>query len=417
MSLFRRGPSRREVETALTSARGVVEILSLSRANVSAAQDLLAEGQRLLESGDPLRAKEVVERAERIATSLEADYRAAIEARERLNANLERMKAQQMPAGEEARVLDAIHERATATREFEGRAVPDYAGARSLAEDAATRAEEKLNLFGRAGDSIFAAEVAVDGASEVFREGAEPLDMAREVLEKARSELSAGNYELAAKDAGIAEKLALDLMEERRRAIETLESVDHLVQGLRAVGVATNSVTRSLDLGRTLLNKGRIREADDVFNDTAQEAVALGTQYRALLDRFSEASKAIHEMQKEGLPAGEAEAAFGRAKAAMKTGNYALAAACAQDVHAAVTRQRDMRDGLRTWIDEAKKQIERLHELGLTIVNDAEEMVGKAEREFENGDYTATGEDLRIAGLLMRPALNGKARNGPPAPR
>ena len=417
MSLFRRGPSRREVEAALTSARSVVEILSLSRANVSPAQGLLADGERLLESGDTVRAKEAIERAERIATSLESDYRAAIEARERLTANLERMKAQGMPVDEESRALEAIHARATATREFEGRAVPDYAGARSLAEAAAARAEEKLDSFGHAGDAIFAAEVAVDGASEVFREGAEPLDMAREVLEKARSELSGGNYDLAAKDAELAEKLALDLMEERHRAIETLASVDHLMQGLRAVGVATNSVSRALEIGRTLLNKGRIAEAVDTFNDTAQEAVALGTQYRTLLDRFSEASKAIHEMQKEGLPAGEAEAAFGRAKAAMKTGNYALAAACAQDVHAAVTRQREMRDGLRTWIDEAKKQIERLHELGLAIVNDAEEMVGKAEREFENGDYTASGEDLRIAGLLMKPALNGRARNGPAPPR
>ncbi|MEK6851416.1 MAG: hypothetical protein AABY30_02635, partial [Candidatus Thermoplasmatota archaeon] len=154
-----------------------------------------------------------------------------------------------------------------------------------------------------------------------------------------------------------------------------------------------------------------------VFNEAAQEAVALGTQYRALLDRLSEASKAIHETQLEGLPAGDAEAAFGRAKGAMKTGNYLLAATCAQDVHFAVKKQREMRDGLKTWIEEARKQIVRLHELGLAIVNDAEEMVGKAEREFENGDYAATSEDLRIAGFLMKPALNGRARNGPPLPR
>jgi len=417
MSLFRRGPSRRDVETALASARGIVEILSLSRANVSAAQALISEGERLLESGDTAQAAEAIERAERIATSLEADYRAAIEARERLKANVDRMQAAQMPVDEEARAIEAIHARASETRELEDRQVPDYAGARSLAEEAARRADEKLESCVQAGDAIFAAEVAVDGASEVFHGGAEGLDMAREVLEKARTEMSSGNYEMAAKDARIAEKLSLDLMDERQKALETLVSVDHLVQGLRSVGVATNSVNQSLELGRSLVNKGRIAEAVDVFNDTAQEAVALGTQYRALLDRLSEASKAIHEMQKEGLPAADAEAAFGRAKAALKAGNYALATSCAEDVHAVVTQQREMRDGLRTWIDEAKKQIEKLHELGLAIINDAEEMVGKAEREFENGDYAATGEDLRIAGLLMKPALNEKLRNGAPVPR
>jgi tetratricopeptide (TPR) repeat protein len=412
MSLFRRGPARRDVEAALASARSVVEILSLSRANLSEAQALLLEAEALLEKGDTLHAKECAERGERIATALEGDYKAAAESRERLKAQMEHMRAQGLVLAEEEAALEAIHARATGNRELEGRTVPDYAGARAAAEMAARRAEEKLALAGRVGDAIFAAEMALEGLLEVFPEGAEPLDMARQVLEKARAEQAGGNHDLAAKDAAVAEKVALDAMEQRHRALETLESVERLVAGLRAVGVTTHVVSRSLEIGRALLAKGKTAKAEDVFNEAAQEAVALGTQYRGLLDRLSDAARAIQDMRQEGLPAGDAEAAFGRAKAALKAGNYALAGACVQDVHVAVTQQRELREGLKTWIEEAKKQVARLHELGLALVNDVEEMVGKAEREFANGDYAATGEDLRIAGLLMKPALNGKAREG-----
>jgi hypothetical protein len=77
-------------------------------------------------------------------------------------------------------------------------------------------------------------------------------------------------------------------------------------------------------------------------------------------------------------------------------------------VTAAAERQREARDNLREQIDATKAQAQRLRELGLAYANDVEEMVGKAEQEFLEGDFAGTSEDLRIASLLIRP---GKAQD------
>ena len=39
----------------------------------------------------------------------------------------------------------------------------------------------------------------------------------------------------------------------------------------------------------------------------------------------------------------------------------------------------------------------------MDYANDVEEMVLRAEREFENGDFVTSSEDLKIANLLIGP--------------
>jgi len=153
----------------------------------------------------------------------------------------------------------------------------------------------------------------------------------------------------------------------------------------------------------------------DLGAEAAQEAVSLGTRYREVLNAMTIASAAIDALRAEGLSVTEAEISMGRAKAALKQGNYALAAGCCDDVHLAAANQRKFRDGLRTLIDETKAKVTRLRETGVAYVNDAEEMVLKAEREFANGEYEATNDDLRIATLLLGSGPNGRPR-GEPAP-
>ena len=413
MSIFRRGPDRKDVEAQLESVRGLVEILKLSRANLDAADACLAEADVALARDDLGRAKAHADRAEGIATALEADYRAATEAVEKLRAYVAGMKALGIAADAEEAALEAVHARATSTRELEGRGVPDYAGARAVAEEAWTRAEGRQALHDRAGDAIFAAELAVAGASEGLIQPAEALREAGQLLEKAQGELTRGYFELAATDAAVAEKLALGVVDQRRRAQETMVSVEKVLAGLKGIGVPVGPIARSLEMGRTLVAKGKLVAAIEVFNEAAQEAVQLGTSYRQLLDSFTQATKAIEALRSEGLPTAEAEGVLARAKAAARAGNLALAQACCDDVHLAIRRQREMREDLRRWLDETKAHVANLHELGLELVNDVKEMVAKAEQKFVNSDYAAATEDLRIAALLLKPALNGRVRDGP----
>ena len=418
MSLFRRGPDRRDVQAQIESVRGLVEILSLSRANLSAAKSLINQAEGLLARDDTIRARDICARAERIATALEADYHAATDAVERVKSLMEQMKALGISTAGETKALDAVHERAISTRALEGTTVPDYAGARALAEAALARAEGALGLADRTTDGIFAAEMAIESAAEAFGGGTvDVLREPRELVEKARAELASGDVEGAARDAAAAEKLAIAATEDRRRALETATSVERLAAGLRSLGVSVGPIMRSLEVGKSLLAKGKIASAAEVLNEASQDAVRLGQEYRSLLDAVSAAAKVLHELRGSGLPTGEAESAFARAKAAMKSGNYALAATCAEEVHRAAQRQRESRERLRAQLEEAKVQVQNLRQLGIAFANDVEEMVGKAERAFEVGDYAATSEDLRIASLLVKPALKGQDREPTAVPR
>ena len=417
MSLFRRGPTRDEAEASLASVRSVIEILRLSRANLAASDALLREADAELARGSTQGAVDLAERAERVATQLEEEYRRALDARATLQSDVDRMRELGIPDEEEQTAFGAVHARAIGTRQFEGVEVPDYAAALSLAEEAAARAEAKIALCESAGDVVFAAELAIDAATDADHgANVEVLQEARALLAKARLEAGNGAYELAATDAAVAEKIALALVDQRRQALETLESVQKLVTGLKAAGVAVSPVAKALEIGRTLLDKGRLSAAIDVLNEAAQEAVGLGTQYRQVLEELSRAAAALDTLKGEGLESLEAESAFARAKASAKQGNYALALACVEDVHLALAKQRDFRDGLRVQIAAVKAQIDMLRDSGRAFVNDVEEMVAKAEKAFDNGDYQGTSDDLRIASLLMAGAPNGRGERAPEPP-
>ena len=415
MSLFRRGPGEAEALHAIEAARGVLDLLKLTRARFGSVEPLLKEAEDQVRRGAYARAMELAGRVERIATAIESDHRAVAEALEVLDRHMGRLQELGIPDAEDQKALVDVRARAKATRDLEGVRIPDYAGALAMATDAASRAEARIAASEKSADVLFSAELAVEGASDAEDVPPEAIEEARALLAKAKQEAQHGQYEMAATDASVAEKIALGLVDRRRRALETLESVEKLVVGLRTAGVVVEPIRGSLDIGKTLLEKGKVSAAIEVFNEAAQEAVSLGTQYREVLNAMTTASAAVDALRGEGLSVTEAEISMGRAKAALKQGNYALAAKCCDDVHLAAANQRKFRDGLRMLLDETKAKVTRLRDTGVAYVNDAEEMVLKAEREFANGEYEATNDDLRIATLLLGSGPNGRPR-GEPAP-
>ena len=61
--------------------------------------------------------------------------------------------------------------------------------------------------------------------------------------------------------------------------------------------------------------------------------------------------------------------------------------------------------------------MEELRATGTEYANDVEEMLVRAEEEFENGDFVTSSEDLKIANLLIGPlpgtANPAKSRSAP----
>jgi len=378
-------------------------------------EPLLKEAEDQVRRGAYARAMELAGRVERIATAIESDHRAVAEALEVLGKHMSRLQELGIPDAEDQKALVDVRARAKATRDLEGVRIPDYTGALAMATDAASRAEARIAASEKSADVLFSAELAVEGAADAEDVPPEVIEEARALLAKAKQEVQQGQFEMAATDASVAEKIALSLVGRRRRALETLESVEKLLVGLRTAGVVVEPIRGSLDIGKTLLEKGKVSAAIEVFNEAAQDAVSIATRFREVLNAMTTASAALDALRAEGLSLTEAEISLGRAKAAVKQGNYALAAACCGDVHLAAANQRKFRDGLRTLIDETKAKVTRLRETGVAYVNDAEEMVLKAEREFANGEYEATNDDLRIATLLLGSGPNGRPK-GEPAP-
>lgn len=416
MIMFRRGPARVEAERATEGARTMLEILKLSRADLRAPETVLREAEADLTRGSFARALESAEKSERIATAIEADYQGAAEARARLLRHAARMRELEISNDDERKALEEVRLRARSTRDVEGVAVPDYKGALTVAAAAASAAETKLVQGERAGLALFTAELAIERAQEIGGMAHEAIAEARELLGKATSEAQGGQYETASTDAVVAEKIALNFLERWREATELAESVEKAVVGLRAAGAIVAELRRSLNQGKALLELGDANAAFEVLNVAAAEARSLGTRYRELLDAMSAAAAAIEALKEEGLSSSEAEASLDRAKNALRLGNYTLASACCQDVHVALSNRRAFRDALRSSIEAAKAQLLSLRATGASFVNDAEEMVLRAESEFENGEYDASSEDLRIASLLLTPALNEKPREGPTTP-
>lgn len=414
MSLFRRGPTRTEAEAATQGARNVLEILKLSRANLASAQSVLKEAEDHLSKDSFERAMDLAQKAERIATTLESEYRTATEARDLLRKHTERLRAMGVPDLDGEKALDEVRTRARATRDMEGVAVPDYAGALAVAGEAANRTAARVALGENASDLLFVAELAVDSAEDAGGPRQDAIVEAQGLLARARDEAQRGQFELAATDAAVAEKIALSFAGRRRKAQETLASVERLIVGLRIAGVAVAPVKNSLEIGKSFLDKGDVDTALEAINDAAQQAADLGTRFREALDRISVATATIDALRAEGLSTEEAELSLKRADAAVREGNYALASACCEDVGLAARKQRDFRDGLRRAIDETRARLALLRDKGVAFVNDAEEMVERAENEFANHKYEATNEDIRIASLLLGPVRNPKAREGAP---
>jgi len=102
------------------------------------------------------------------------------------------------------------------------------------------------------------------------------------------------------------------------------------------------------------------------------------------------------------------------AKRSLAQGQYDRATEQSGDARRALGKRQEVRDRLARMIEDTKRKVEELRAVGIDYANDVEEMVLRAEREFENGDFVNSSEDLKIASLLMGPR-RPEAHKGHPA--
>ena len=67
----------------------------------------------------------------------------------------------------------------------------------------------------------------------------------------------------------------------------------------------------------------------------------------------------------------------------------------------AFARRTNAREALARAIEEARKRAQFLRGSGLSFLPDIQEVLTRAEREFQNGNFVGSSEDLRIATVLL----------------
>src|SRR2546422_987075 len=117
-------------------------------------------------------------------------------------------------------------------------------------------------------------------------------------------------------------------------------------------------------------------------------------------------------LQSEGFQSYEAEVAIRDARRLVREANYARAVEHLERALHAFARRTNAREALAKAIELTRKRVQLLQGSGLTFMPDIQEVLTRAEREFQQGNFSGSSEDLRIATVLLgqaaRPAIAKK---------
>ncbi len=414
------GKRAEEVGEAIARAQAVLDLLKLSKADLSSAVRLGAQAREALGRKDYDPAQALATRAETLASSLEERYRGAQKALSAVIGIAKKAKELGFATTEfDAAVAEARRVAKDGTVE-DGVSIPNYLQARSLLEAAASRGGEILKRAQAVANEIFTAELALDALSDATGHSAhaefERLVLAggRGLLEGAKASLAAGDLggaETAARRAGEGAKKTLAAYQD---AIAALKDVEKAITDLRTAGIIAAGPERLVEQGQVFLRRAKVAEAKEVLERAAREAQRISIDYRRATKDVADAETSVAALARAGFISDDAQRAVDDARRALGQGQYDRATERSGDARRALGKRQEVRDRLARAIEDTKRKVEELRAVGIDYANDVEEMVLRAEREFENGDFVNSSEDLKIASLLMGPR-RPDAHKGRPA--
>ncbi len=407
-----------EALEAMGRAEAVLQVLRLSKVDLTAPTRLVAAAKTALGRKEFPEAEALAARAEALAANLEGRYRAAQKALNSVRALAARAKDIGVDPVE---FHTAIGEARTIARQGileDGATVPNYLQARVVLEAAITRGRTLIARAEAVANDVFTAELALDALKDANGE-IERAEFERLVLTKGRALvlrakdlLSRGELDAAAEAAKAAEEATKRARLDHEDAVRALSAAERTLADLRADGAVTVGPERIVEQGRAFLRHAKLAEAKDLLAKAEQEAERLSIDYRRATRSVEEAEGAIASVGRSGFVPEEVRTAVASARKALQEGRYVRAEDFAAECRRALGRQHEVRDRLARTIEETKRRVEALRADGAEYANDVEEMVLRAEREFENGDFVNSSEDLKIATLLLGPPERAHAPPG-----
>ncbi|TLZ71417.1 MAG: hypothetical protein E6K10_05250 [Methanobacteriota archaeon] len=413
------GRRAEEAAAAIDRAVALLDVFRLSKVDVSPAVRLVTQAREALDRKDSDSALAFAARSERLAATLEERYRGAQKALAAIREIENRARAVGL---DPSPFLTAIADARRVAREGtveDGISIANYLQARTILEAALTKGRDLLQRAEAIANDIYTAELALDALKDAnghmdHVEFERVLAGGRSLIERARQDLARGDFETAGGIARKAEAGARRTKLAYQDAIRALADAERSIAELRAQGTSAPGAERLLEQGTLLLRRAKIAEAKDALEQAAREAMRIAADARRAALSVKEAEESLSTVARSGFLPEEAQQSLRDARRALAENRYERAEELVADARRALGKRLELRDRLARTIEETKRKVEQLRAIGTDYANDVEEMVLRAEREFENGDFATSSEDLKIATLLIGPPgdrnPSGKAR-------
>ena len=407
---FLRAGKARHAEEAIGRSEGLVAVLRLTQADLEPAEEALRVAKDLFRAHEFSKALSAARKAETLAITLDERFAAYQKARDALRIRIAELQRLGLRT-EEFEAAEGRAEEKIATAVLEnGVSVPNYLEARIVLERAAQEGRSLLVRANTASNRIFLAEMAMEALGDMegikdpraFARGA--LVSLEHALEDATRELAVGNVDSATRIASEIEARAERLSKAYREAGTVLDRTDAQLDELRSEGIVTERIERQVAYARDMRAKGLLEPCLEMATRLEEDAARLAESHQKAFTGLQDAEVLYSRLEREGFHSYEADTAIKDARRALKEGNYVRAQEHVERAHGAFVRRRNAREALAKALADTQKRVVLLKAAEFPMLPDVQEVLGRAEREFRQGNYSGSSEDLQIATVLLSQA-------------
>jgi hypothetical protein len=403
---FLNATKARRAEGAMRRSEALITVLRLGEIDLTVPEALVAGARRAFESRNYSHAIAAAKSAERIALILEDGYNTYAKALEELRARREEIDRFGIPVdGIDAAVKKAEARIAVGVWD-EGIEIPDYTSARAIVEKAEREGKELVEKAAMASNAVFMAELAIEALvtvpgpkdRDVFEKGG--ADALESALEGATRRLALRDYDQATRVAKDLEARANRLRAQFIEATETLAATSAVLGELRDRGVSTGRLGSQLAIARDVLHRGVIDPAAGMARRLFEDARTLGDGHTKASTGIADATNRYSVLVREGHLSASADRAILDARRAVRDARYPDALRHLEDANAAITHAEADRESLARSLVDRRSRI-TVPANPAPFLSEATEILGRAEKEFKEGNYSGSSEDLVLATLLL----------------
>src|SRR5204863_69672 len=240
-----------------------------------------------------------------------------------------------------------------------------------------------------------------------------------DALTVAKGFFDAHQYAKAVQAAKRAESIAIALDERFAGYQKSLQDLQVQIESMKKLGLDTDALEKVAGVAEEKVVAGiwesgafvpNYMEGRGLLDKATKEGRAFQEKAQVASNQIFVAELAIESVANlrvgggepgEGFHSYEAEAALRDARRCLREGSYARSIQHLERALQAFARRTNARASLAKAIEETRTRVKLLAGGGLSFMPDIQEVLGRAEREFQQGNYAGSSEDLRIATVLL----------------